>query len=327
MAAMETKEVFDRFFMETYGAEVPDNGNRALLKETIVYEYEIEVGKSLFDMSVDEIIVLFDKFNTGKKNDFFAMKSLNQILSLYRQIFEYYIDNVEIIKNPFANPKLKGTQLREHLMRGKPVLTKERLDEIIRDVHRDVDAPKSDYVELILLLFYDGFETAQEILDFQEKDLDHRRMEVYISGKTIKLSQRCYNLLVKFHNMTEIEGWRVHYLESWRGSYFKIIVKKSGRDTVDDKSPELARDRITGIIKFYINQRYDTNLSGYNIYVLGLYDFITDKYGIEETNKMITSKRDTEAVEKLMNAAREYGDSAKDISFLKRRLLPLMKID
>ena len=54
MGAMTTKELFDGFFASPEGKKY--SFNRKATKEEQLYAFEIEIGKELVDMTVDDFI-------------------------------------------------------------------------------------------------------------------------------------------------------------------------------------------------------------------------------------------------------------------------------
>ena len=74
-----------------------------------VYDYEDKIGKSIFEMSVDEIIDMMKTFRRrGAQKSKLSTKTYDVICSLFRSFFSWYIDEVEVIKNPFNSPEFKA---------------------------------------------------------------------------------------------------------------------------------------------------------------------------------------------------------------------------
>ncbi|MBQ2398350.1 MAG: hypothetical protein II304_15145 [Bacteroidales bacterium] len=333
MDKMTTREIFDAYFESTFGAK--DARQRGLLKEDIIYSYEQEIGKSLFEMNIDEIFNMLDLYNVkknGEKVDFISNYSIDQLLTLFRKIFDYYIDvvladEVLVIRNPFKSDKMKGKELDKRLSKDKEPITWETVEDIIRKLHKDLPQDRADYIELVMLLFYNGFETAEEIVTTTEDKIDHNRMAVFLPGRTVQLSERCYSLFTKFNNMTEMEGWRNFVLVSWNNSYFKFIVRANKAGTVNDRPKEYMNNTINVLLAQYVNDKYQTKLNYRNLYLLGFYDYLVKKFGIEYTTKMFNSYRDFDDAHNLMAAAREYGFKVNNISHFKRRLRPFIKYE
>ena len=135
--------------------------------------------------------------NSAETNTVMNNYSLDQVLVIYRKVFDYYIEEFEVIKNPFRNPKLRGTELYNRLYENKERFSWEMVEDIIRKLHSGDNQARADYIELIMLLYYNGFENATEIVEMQERDVNHKMKAVLLPGKTIHLSDRCYNLLTK----------------------------------------------------------------------------------------------------------------------------------
>lgn len=328
MGKIKTKELLDRFYESVKGTSTEKMRNQ--IDKPELYEYEKKIGKDLIDMNVDDIFGLIEEYTGKRKNKTISFmvshSSFDQISTQLRAIFNYYIDTIEPVRNPFYDKRLRGKAAIERLAHGKEIFRWSIVEEIIDKLHLDFDEDKADYLELILLLFYNGFAKASEIVSFTEKDVDHRLRKVMLPGKTVYLSERCYKLLVKFNKQSTITGWRGDFvLCSWHDSYFKFIVRPSKSDELNERDITLMCDIINRYISKDINDKYDTKINYRLLYFLGFYEYIVKKQGQEKTNKMMTSYRDSEDVAELMSLAREYGVKADNISHLKRCLRPFIE--
>lgn len=327
MGKVSTEKLLDSFFGSPEGAKYASK--RKLIREEQLYEYEMEIGKELVDMDADEIIGFLSNMktrrNSAETNTVMNNYSLDQVLVIYRKVFDYYIEEFEVIKNPFRNPKLRGTELYNRLYENKERFSWEMVEDIIRKLHLGDNQARADYIELIILLYYNGFENATEIVEMQERDVNHKMKAVLLHGKTIHLSDRCYNLLVKFNLMTKLEGWRNFVLVSWHGSYFKFIVRASKADEIDERPLKVMRENINVYLCKYVNNKYNTYINYSNLYLLGFYDYLVGRFGEDRVNEMLLSNYDSEAVQQLQQSAREYGFKYENVSHLKRRLRMFVK--
>lgn len=327
MGKVSTNELLDNFFESPEGSKYAKN--RKIIKEDQLYEYEMQIGKELIDMDVEELIDFLSNIKIRKNkvvsNVIMNSHSLDQILVIYRKIFDYYIEEYEVIKNPFRNPKMRGAQLYNRLYENKRRFDWEMVDDIIHKLHQGDNQLRADYIELIILLYYNGFENASEIVNLQERDINHNAKTVLLPGRMIHLSDRCYGLLTKFNSMTELTGWRNFALVSWHNSYFKFIVRESKVNEIDDKPLKAMRESINVYLCKYVNNEYNTQINYSNLYLLGFYDFLTNKFGEGKVNKMLSSNYDSDAVQQLQQAAREYGFRFENVSHLKRRMRMFVK--
>ena len=148
-----------------------------------------------------------------------------------------------------------------------------------------------------------------------------------MTGRTVQLTDRCYELLQKFEGIDELVEWRTYYLTTYGGGYFKFIVQEKQLAEFDDRDIRSICNMINRQISVYVNQPYNTKINFSILYWLGFYDSIVKKYGEEETNRMLLSFRNSDDVTKLMNCARDYGVKVDNISHLKRFLRPFVKVD
>lgn len=329
MGKISTKQLISRYFKSIEGT--PAEKQRAIIDKTELYDYEEKIGKELIDMDVDDLFGLINELNNkknGKDIPFMtAHYSFDHLTVLLRAIFNFYIDTVEPIKNPLYDKRMKGKEATKRLAQGKETLRFDYVQNIINKVHNDTTEDRADYVELIMLLYYSGFENAEEIATFKGSAINHRNRTVAMTGRTVQLTDRCYELLQKFEGIDELVEWRTYCLTTYRGGYFKFIVQEKQLDGFDDRDIRSICNMINRQISVYVNQPYNTKINFSILYWLGFYDSIVKKYGEEETNKMLLSFRNSDDVTKLMNCARDYGVKVDNISHLKRFLRPFVKVD
>ena len=329
MGKISTKQLIRRYVKSIEGTTAAKQ--RAIIDKTELYDYEKKIGKELIDMDVDDIFGLINELNNkknGKEIPFMtAHYSFDHLTVLLRAIFNFYIDTVEPIKNPMYDKRMKGKEATKRLAQGKETLRFDYVQSIIDKVHNDTTEDRADYVELIMLLYYSGFENAEEIATFKGSAINHRNRTVTMTGRTVQLTDRCYELLQKFEGIDELVEWRTYYLTTYRGGYFKFIVQEKQLDEFDDRDIRSICNMINRQISVYVNQPYNTKINFSILYWLGFYDSIVKKYGEEETNRMLLSFRNSDDVTKLMNCARDYGVKVDNISHLKRFLRPFVKVD
>ena len=305
MGKISTKQLINRYFKSIEGT--PAEKQRAIIDKTELYDYEEKIGKELIDMDVDDLFGLINELNNkknGKDIPFMtAHYSFDHLTVLLRAIFNFYIDTVEPIKNPLYDKRMKGKEATKRLAQGKETLRFDYVQSIINKVHNDTTEDRADYVELIMLLYYSGFENAEEIATFKGSAINHRNRTVAMTGRTVQLTDRCYELLQKFEGIDELVEWRTYYLITYRGGYFKFIVQEKQLAEFDDRDIRSICNMINRQISVYVNQPYNTKINFSILYWLGFYDSIVKKYGEKETNRMLLSFRNSDDVTKLMNCA------------------------
>ena len=144
MGKVSTEKLLDSFFGSPEGAKYASK--RKLIREEQLYEYEMEIGKELVDMDADEIIGFLSNMktrrNSAETNTVMNNYSLDQVLVIYRKVFDYYIEEFEVIKNPFRNPKLRGTELYNRLYENKERFSWEMVEDIITDLRTQLKSWK-----------------------------------------------------------------------------------------------------------------------------------------------------------------------------------------
>lgn len=328
MAKIITKKLFDMFF-EGKDYDVVRK-TRPQIDRPEVYEYEKKIGKQLVEMDVDELFEMILSFNGNRKfnnaNYSIGYTSFNQIASYYRSLFNFYIDNVEVIKNPFNDKRMRGTEATKRLAQGKDPFTKEMLDDVIRKLHADIDEYRAEYLECILLMFYDGFVSAPEIVSLKEDMIDFKNHTVRLPGRTIKLSDRCFELLQKINGSSVLTGHRGDYeMVSYHGSYFKFCVRPKRVGDFQERDEAEVANLINREISKRIKAEYGIDINYRLVYFLGFVDFIKEQYGEERCKELILAVRDPEATKDLLNVARMYGVTIDNVTLLKKQLRPFIK--
>lgn len=323
MKKLTTRELFDLYFQ---GEGASYSYARCQIDKPELYAYEQKIGKELIDMDVDDLfglIIEYGNTRKGQEIDYLTShSSYDQIKTYLRYFFEWYIDNIKVIKNPFNDRRMKGGAAMERLVKGREPFTWSVVENVIRRVHQDEDELNADYVELIMLLYYEGFYKAAEIVDLKEQMIDFRNHTVRLPGKTLKLSDRCFSLLQKFHETYQVPAWRgIYLLESWRGSYFKFKIRPSHVDRINDRTKSMMGDQINSVLSS-VNDKYHEKINYHSLYFLGFYNFLVSKFGEEKTTGMLLSYRNSDDVAVLMGAAREYGVPVENVSHLKRYMWP-----
>jgi len=330
MGVISTKELLDKYYESVAGT--PAEKTRIQIDKPALYAYEMKIGKELIDMDVDDLFGLIIEFRNKRKGKeikyMISHSSYDQLSSLLRTIFNFYIDNIQPIRNPLNDKRMKGIEAAKRLAQGKEPFRWTVVEDIIKKLHRDLDEDKADYVELILLLFYNGFAKAEEVIELKEYMINHHSKTVKFPNRIVLLSDRCYELLMKFNSMEYIAGWRGNLaLVGWHGGFFKFITRPSNADTINDRPKSAMCDIINRCISENINDKYDIKISYHMLYFLGFYEFIVGKHGDEKTKELITSYRNSDDVAELMSLAKEYGVQVDNISHLKRNLRPFITAD
>lgn len=330
MGKISTTELLDNYFASIEGT--PAAKQRPVIDKPELYAYEQKIGKELIDMDVDDLFGLINEINNkknGKDIPFMtAHYSFDHLTVLLRAIFNFYIDTVEPIKNPLYDKRMRGKEATKRLAQDKITLRFDYIQHIIDKVHQDANSEdRADYVELIMLMYYSGFESSEEIVNLKGSEINHRNRTVAMKGRTVQLTDRCYELLQKFDGIDELVEWRTYYLTTYKGGYFKFIVQEKQLDDFNDRDFRSVCNMLNRQISVMVNQPYNTKINYRILYWLGFYDYIVKKYGEQETNRMLLSFRNSDDVTRLMSCARDYGIRVDNISHLKRFLRPFVKVE
>lgn len=324
---ISTKELFDSYSK----SEKPSPNLMKMINNDFAYEYEQRLEKQLVDMTPDEICAFIVEYRTKLLNEGKTLytnmySSFGAMIALYRKIFDYYIMNYEIIRNPMVGVSVD--HVFELFMQGNEPYSRKDIDMAIQKIYSsDLDEMKKRHLELIFGLAYDGVSTPQEVMLFREEDINHKKRTVRLPGKVVQLTERTYSLLVDLHQIEEIEG-NYHFstiMASWRGSYFKLRIRESTQDSFDKKSLETVAAKIVYDINRYAKTAVDGKISFNLAYMCGFFDNLVNKYGIENITNMVKSLRDANAIEILSREATLYGVPFDNITQLKNKLRIFVK--
>lgn len=288
---------------------------KSIIDRREMYEYEKKLGKSIFDMNSEELFNMFSSFFQRE----ISYRTYDQIVSRYRQLFNWYIKNKRIIVNPLNNKEITGLNASKKF-NPKICLTKDGLENIINKLYNVFSYNRAIYYESIIRLFYEGIYQAREIVLLSPNMVDHRRHVIYLPGREMKLSNRLYSILEEIQKINEIEGGRSSFLlERWHGLYFKYIIRPSKKDEFQNRTEE----EITLFIQKALvkaKKAIDADfINGKYLYWMGFYNFLLLKIGKVETDKIILDDR--YRLDILMGIANEYGIRHITSTDIKRNIM------
>lgn len=320
MGKIGTKQLIDEFFDQKKTKSTAEAQKRVVDKP-VLYEYEKSIGKELIDMNVDEIFALVNRmlnFRNGSEIPFLVSHySYSSLLTIFRDIFDYYSLNYEMIYNPLHDPRMRGYTALKQLAQGKERFTWGYVSSILDKLKDNIGRDRTEYIELILQMFRCGFETYDEIILLHEDMIEHQTKTVAMNNRTIHLNDRCYDLLVKFHNSTAITGWRNFDLISWHNSYVKFMCTDNSATVFDNRPIEQVKNYLQRLLTAHINQNFQTQIQTRTLYFLGFYEYIVNVYGVEEVDAIINGEKNDKRAVKIMECAKEYGI---DLPFAKLKI-------
>lgn len=327
MGLITTKQLMDEYFAGLDEERV--RKTRGMIDRKELYAYEEAIGKELLDMNLDEIFEMFKSFYNGNfragTQQALSYSTFLALVSAYRQIFDYYSDHYELIRNPMRDAKLKGYEKTIQESVGSKKIGQGDLEAAIKQLH-DKNAgyeDRGDYYELIVRLFYDGFADGEEIATIKRDMVLPESNEIMTERGTIHVSDRTMELLEKFNSRYEISlrGRQICDLVGWRGGYFKFIIKKNTPVPLDDREPVYVSRMINDQLKRGLKETDYSYLNGTILYYFGFYNFLIDKCGKEKTDKMIMSRRDKQEASALKKYALAYHLQEQNTTRLRSKLI------
>lgn len=323
MAVKPTKEVVDGYLSGL--DEVTLKKIKGQIWRPEVEEYEEKLGKQIFDMNEEELIEMICTFGNRKSRSKEGIQpgsaSFRMYVSLFRNLFQYYIENCELISNPFNTTKFKRLRAKVTYAEGKGVLSYSDVENVIKQIHQKYTPDKANYLECIILLFYNGFSNAREIVDLKEEMINFRTGEVILPGRVIRISPRCQELLMEVHNMESMTSLsKQKRMVAWHSGYFKHIIDEQKEDQFQELDAADVGRKINARISIDVARTFSIDINYKKLHYLGFYDFLVKEYGKTRTVEIIKSNRDSEAINDLMIAARKYGMVMENFRYFKTEL-------
>lgn len=155
-------------------------------------------------MNADKILDMMSTFYS-KRNGIIQKMSystFNQIASAYRNIFNFYIDNYEVIKNPFYDKKLKGGRVAQKLVDNVRTLDEDKVKDIFEKIYNYYNSDRAMHYECLIQLYINGFPNSMSIVELKEGMIDFKRKIIMLPDRALNVSDRCLELLRYVHSLT-----------------------------------------------------------------------------------------------------------------------------
>lgn len=319
-----TDELFNQYFATM--SESRALKTRGQIDREEVYEYEEKLNKPLYEFDAMEIIDMMKTFNnkTYIKNFGMSLRSYDYIASNLRNFFNWYIDNVKVIKNPMTDKRIRGFAMSKLIKDDKDeIFTKETLDKLIENIHDSNLEQYAIYMECVLRMFYEGFPTSKDIVLLKKEDIDFENHTAQVQGRTIKLSDELFNAMVYVNESETFPANHGDYvMVSYDNSFFKFPTREKYTNIERDS---LYWARYLSRFISRIKNEQNVNISGRMIYLLGFHDYIVSKIGKERTDELINATRNPAATKELMQYADEYGIRGENVTSIKKSLMQFVE--
>ncbi|MBQ9228444.1 MAG: hypothetical protein IJ168_06370 [Eubacterium sp.] len=328
MAIINTAQLLEEFF-----SRYDENTRKrimGMIARPELYQYEREIGKQLVDMNTDELFELLLRFYSRRGDNNFALKiSTYSTVSTYmRSIFDYYIDQYNPVsrQNPWRSTELKSTNVIEKLADINTKLSWQQFEAVITKLYHQYSQENAEYLECMMRLYYEGFRSAEDIVNLKQDMINFSTKEVRIYSRTLHLSERTIQLLNRIHRRTSVfnnENREYAYV-SWHNSYFKFIVRPKNADKYRNSSKydeKYLGRKLNAKLAKEVRSIYSIDASSRTIFYLGLFDLFIEKYGKDLGRKIIYSNNVKEYNNILLSFAEEYNLNINNVMYLKRHFM------
>lgn len=317
-----TAELLDQYYATKPQSTVEKT--RAQIDRPELYRYEQKINKPLVEMDCLEIIDMLKSFNNAnysEKQYKMSYRTYDFLISTLRGFFDWYIDNVQVIKNPCNDKRIKGSAKIKYLKdEEQKTFNKEDMEQIIQDIRNDLIEQYADYLETIIRLHYEGCADSTEIVKIKNSDVNHKRKSVMIRGQEKILSDRCYKLFKKVHNMTDYPAFRGSYIMvDCDDSYMKFPTRASYKGT--DRNIDFYSNYLSRTLIKEIKTKRKLNINARTLYLLGFYDYLVNRVGEEKTKEIITTSKDSELTRELLEYAQDYNLTERNSTSIRNLLM------
>lgn len=321
---MTTHELFQEYFATH---PMPERLQRHIERDEL-YETEKKLGKAFIDFSVDDVI---EYLNTIKIHGGGLYYSYGSLSTSYRSIFDWYAETYKPIYNPWRSKRLKGQEAYKLLGDEIHMPTAEDMEAAIESMRSKYDERRSDFVELLVRLFYDGFANAQEVTTLKEEQIDFEQGTVTFPTRKIHISPRTMELLKINHAAKDMPGSRQDFVMTpWRGGYIKWPIYAKQVPAFDDRAQTQVANTIARNLSVFFTDGEEINLNFRTLGYLGFYTYITKRFGREKVDEVLRKTRTNGQF--ILDAAKDYGFQVSivanvDMSDMRKALLPFTKAD
>lgn len=301
-----TRELVEQF-LQTY-SERTQVSYRSAMRIDVLEKMEKSLGKNILEFNNDDIFEFFKVCYDEEiaKSYSMAARHADVTSSIYKKFFEWYIDNIELIRNPVDSSLRK--RIKDYMESNIPcVLTKEEVDSALAEIPKRVDPDYTKYIELIVRLFYEGIQVSKDLLLVKWEDFDYAQKTLSYNGAKLKLSERLCELLKYNDNETDIIIYR-HLLkaERFRNSLIKVFIRDRDGD-IDNRKIESLATVIDTMYKRNFCEAVGFDHSYKQVYYCGLYNHIVNVMGKEEADRTIRSRDRTGDNTAFKKALASYG--------------------
>lgn len=282
--------------------------------EGIIQRCETALGTEFVKMSYEQFLYVISAICDSKEKSAYAI-SYEMYYTVYRvisQLVLYYSQNICPIRNPFLDANTPAA-FNEYLKKHRR-FSKEDFDGMITKVHQNYEGNLGDYLELILQMFYCGFQNPAEFLKLKKENINFNSRIVVVDGHKILLSERCIELLLKFEHIGSVTNFNLKSssvfssdLVSWRGSYFRIPLREKTALTLNDKPIDsVAMNYISKRFINYIAKDEYTGVKYSTITLLGFYEFCVSKLSEDKMAVILKTNSSAKAKEAFVKLFNHY---------------------
>lgn len=317
---MTTKDYLNAYF-DTLSPTTTKRIRKQIDRQEL-YEQERESGRRIGEWQPEDVLGFLGKCADGN----LRVRTLEYMYHLLGRFFDWYIDNVEIVKNPCRSQDVKSEikkLVKSEDARKVPSL--EEIENVYKAIRANHDIDHANYVECFLRLAYDGFMEVREIVELRESDIDFAAQAVTVRGTKHYLSDRTFALLMIIHNTESYDGYNAkYYMVSYKDGYFKFPTKERYLAQSGERDEKFYMNYLSRIFNRDIRSEFGYAVNFRDIFLRGFYERMRSTYGKEKLDNMIKALNDPISNAELMRQALDYGMSVSVVTYLKRELTRCM---
>lgn len=308
---MTTQDLIERFANSDYADKSFYKQRNSVFRMEVIEKMEQKFKKNFIDFDTDECMEFIkERVNSkvccnGAKGQESPATYINCRRN-YRKLWDWYIDNVRVIKNVWTQDVFSGKNVREWAYSNK----KKPLDvyqKTVDMIHNKFSGDYALYLECVVLAFYSGFAAPQDFVLLKKEDIDFEKKTIRLKDKngyrTIHVSDRLLDLLERVHKMDVFDhGNFTSFCLPWQEGYFRFISRRNTditNETIDDVSKRIMNPLLT------IKNNVNFEMKHHILYLVGFINWLIEKTGSKEAANEMVFKSANEAL--FVDMMKDYG--------------------
>lgn len=326
---MTTQEMIECFGKSDFAPKYFDKVSATSFPMELIRSKEEKFGKQFIEFNTEECKEYTIAFINSRVflNGVVGQQSISTYVNarrMYRGLWDWYIDNVKVIKNVWAQDAIfneAGVCEWGYGDKKKPL---DVCEKAIEKIHDAFYGDYATYLECLILCFYNGFATAKDFPMLKEEDIDFEAKTIRLTDKRgyriIHPSDRLLELLQSVHRIDYFDhGNSESHCLAWRDGYFHFVCR--GTMNIDHEDFDRVTTRIRSSF-LTVRNNVDFEITPRILYLVGFINWLIGKAGSREAASDIVFNSSNER--KFVELMQEYGLAYVQPVGLRRQFKPYL---